>query len=81
MPAFIYNTVGTIGVLVILGTYFLLQTGRLRADQLLYSVLNLTGASCIVFSLVFDFNLPSFFVESAWVLISLIGMWRHWKKP
>ena len=81
MPPVIYNSVGTLGVVLILATYFLLQTERLRSDQLLYSAMNLAGAACILFSLVFDFNLPSFFVETAWVAISLLGIWRNWKQP
>jgi hypothetical protein len=81
MPPVIYNTIGTLGVGLILTTYFLLQTERLRSDQLLYSILNLAGASFILFSLIFDFNLPSFFVETAWVAISLLGIWRNWKQP
>ncbi|MDQ7027281.1 MAG: hypothetical protein Q9P01_01830 [Anaerolineae bacterium] len=76
MPPIIYNTVGTIGVFVILLTYFLLQTGRIQSEQVLYSLLNLVGASMILFSLFFEFNLPSFFVEVFWVAISLMGLWR-----
>lgn len=81
MPPIIYNTVGTIGVFCILITYFLLQTENLRSDQWLYSALNLAGSSMILFSLIFEFNLPSFFVEAAWVAISIMGLWRKWRQP
>lgn len=76
MPPIIYNTVGTIGVFLVLLTYFMLQTGRIRSEQVSYSLLNLAGAAMILFSLLFEFNLPSFFVEVSWVAISLMGIWR-----
>ena len=76
MESIIYNTVGTIGVAVVLLTYFLLQTERLKPNQLGYSVLNLIGASLILASLFHEFNFPSFVVEVAWVLISIMGIIR-----
>lgn len=80
MEGIIYNTVGTIGVAVILTTYFLLHTEHIQSNQLLYSVLNLIGASMILISLFYDFNFPSFIVEVAWVFISLMGIMRWFIK-
>lgn len=71
-----YDIVGTLGVAVIILTYVLLQTGKLRSEQLLYSLLNAAGAALILVSLCFTFNLPSFVVEFFWLLISLYGIWR-----
>lgn len=76
----IYNIIGTIGVVIILSTYFLLQTNRIQADELRYSVLNFIGASMILISLYHDFNFPSFVVEVAWIFISIMGMFRWWRK-
>jgi len=75
-----YNVIGTIGVAIILTTYFLLQTNRIHANELRYSVLNFFGAGMILISLIYDFNFPSFVVEVAWVLISVMGMIRWWLK-
>ena len=58
-----YDILGTIGVGVIVITYFLLQLGRIKGDQLLYSLLNGIGAALILISLYYDFNLPSVVVE------------------
>jgi hypothetical protein len=69
-----YDILGTLGVAVIIITYVLLQIERVRSDQLLYSVLNAVGASLILVSLYFDFNLPSVVVEFFWLLISLFGI-------
>ena len=51
-----YNVIGTIGVAIILTTYFLLQTNRIHANELRYSVLNFFGAGMILISLIYDFN-------------------------
>ena len=70
------NLLGLVGVGLIVVFYFLIQTGRISADQLAYSVGNGVGAALILVSLVFDFNLPSFIFESIWLAISLYGMAR-----
>jgi hypothetical protein len=43
--------VGTLGVVVILFCYYLLQTRKLRIEDALYSWLNLSGAVLILYSL------------------------------
>ena len=72
-----YDIIGTLGVAVIVVTYVLLQIERVRSDQLIYSLLNAIGASFILVSLYFDFNLPSVVVESFWLLISLFGIGKY----
>ena len=76
MSDILFNTIGTMGVACILITYFLLQTERLKSNQLRYSVLNFAGSGMILISLFYDFNFPSFIVEVAWVLISVMGILR-----
>lgn len=76
LESIFYNTVGTIGVAFILTTYFLLQTDRLKSNQLAYSILNFVGSGMILISLFYEFNFPAFVVEAAWVLISLLGILR-----
>lgn len=72
----LHDLAGGTGVLLVLGTYGLLQAGRMRADGLLYSVLNLLGALLIGYSLLFSFNLASFVIEVFWALASLWGIRR-----
>ena len=74
----IYDVLGNIGVFLILLTYLLLQIRKLSSEDLAYSVLNALGASLIIVSLLFDFNLSAFIVESFWVIISLIGISRFY---
>lgn len=72
-----YDVIGTVGVGTIIITYVLLQTGRLRSEQLSYSVLNAAGAALILISLYFEFNLPSVVVEFFWLMISVYGIGRY----
>ena len=72
-----YDIIGTVGVAVIILTYVLLQIGRIRSEQILYSLLNAVGATLILVSLYYDFNFPSFVVEFFWLLISLFGIGKY----
>ena len=72
----LHEIVGTVGVSLILLCYFLIQTGKMSAGNLPYSVINMTGALMILYSLYFEFNFASVLIESFWVLISLIGVRR-----
>jgi len=75
-----YDIIGSLGVGIIIFTYVLLQTERLRSDRPAYSILNAIGACLILVSLYFSFNLPSFIVEFFWLLISLYGVYKYFLK-
>jgi hypothetical protein len=72
-----YDILGTIGVGVIVVTYLLLQLGRIKSEQLVYSLLNGVGAALILISLYYDFNLPSVIVEVFWLVISIFGILKY----
>jgi hypothetical protein len=71
-----HDLVGNLGVLLVLGTYLLLQTGRMDMRRPAYSAGNAMGAVLILVSLAYDFNLSSFIIEIVWLLISLYGLVR-----
>ena len=73
------DLVGLVGVAMIVVTYLLLQLDKLRSADLAYSLLNALGASLIVASLIVDFNLSALLMEVFWVLISFIGIGRHFR--
>ncbi len=75
-----YDFVGSIGTLVIIGTYLLLQFGKIKSETLVYSLLNAIGAALILVSLVYSFNFSAFIVEFFWLLISLFGIGRYFLK-
>jgi hypothetical protein len=73
------DLVGLIGVAIIVVAYLLLQLEKLKSTNLSYSVMNALGASLIVASLIVDFNLSALLMEVFWVLISCIGIGRHFR--
>ena len=76
-----HDLVGNIGVLLVLGTYLLVQMGRMDIRKPVYSGANALGAVLIIVSLLHDFNLSSFVIEIAWLSISLYGLARWWRHP
>ena len=74
-----YDFVGNIGVFLILLAYLLLQTSALKSGSLNFSFLNLIGATLIIVSLYFEFNLSAFLIEFFWLIISVIGIVKSWK--
>ena len=73
------DLVGNVGVVILMVTYLLLQLDKLRSTDLSYSLLNAAGASLIVVSLLVDFNLSALVMEVFWVLISFVGIYRHFR--
>ena len=74
--------IGIAGVACVLGAYLLLQLEKVKGDGLGYLLLNLTGASLLIVSLMVTFNLASFIIEICWLAISMFGLgklaWRRW---
>ena len=75
-----YDIVGTVGVALIAVTYLLLQIGKIKSEDIRYSLLNGLGASLVIVSLLFEFNLAAFLMEAFWVLISIVGLLRYFAK-
>lgn len=75
-----YDFVGSIGVGIIILTYIWLQLGKIRSESFMYSLLNVCGASLIIFSLIYNFNFSAFIVEFFWLLISLFGIGKYFLK-
>ena len=71
-----HDLVGNLGVLCILGSYLLLQMGKVSSDSGGYLLSNALGALLVLVSLVYDFNLSAFIIESAWLAISIYGLIR-----
>ncbi|MCU1265282.1 MAG: hypothetical protein JWM21_1600 [Acidobacteria bacterium] len=69
-----YDLTGNVGVAMMVLSYLLLQLGKLRINDLSYSLTNAIGALLVLISLVYSFNLSAFLVESFWLLISLFGL-------
>lgn len=74
------DIIGVIGVILTLLAYFLLQINKMRPDKLYYSLLNAIGSVMILFSLFFVWNLSAWLMEFCWLLISISGVWKYYRK-
>lgn len=73
-----YDVISMTGVLIILVTYFLLQSERIDARSYLYSILNFIGSMMILYSLFYDWNLSAVIIEVCWAVISLFGLVKRY---
>ena len=72
-----FDVVGLLGVALTIFAYLALQARRMKGDGFMFPLLNLIGAAAILCPLILGkFNLAPFVIESAWVLISVYGLYR-----
>jgi paired small multidrug resistance pump len=79
-----WDWVGLAGTVSILFGFFMLQTGKLHGQGIVFQLTNLLGALGILVSLYGKFNVSVFLLEGTWALISGYGIWRGMrsdKKP
>ena len=74
-----YDWIGLIGSALVVGSYFLLQSGRLSGTGLPYQLVNIAGSSCILASLFGGFNLAVALLQCTWIVISVYGIARGWR--
>ena len=72
----LYHYVGIAGVAFYLIAYALLQLGLLRGSDYRYTLMNMAAASCVLISLIDEFNLSSFLIQVSWIVISIVGLAR-----
>jgi len=73
------DLIGILGVFIIIVAYMLLQLEKMVTQDLSFSVLNTLGALLVIISLLYDWNLASFLMESIWMLISMYGILKYYK--
>ncbi|MDG2047138.1 MAG: hypothetical protein P8J79_07955 [Halioglobus sp.] len=76
----IIDAIGLLGTLMVVLAYFLLQLEKINPKSLSYNMINLAGATFLLFSLCFNFNLASLVIEVFWIGASLIGLWKYWRR-
>ncbi len=74
------DVIGSIGTLLIVLTYLLLQINKIQSHSFLYSFLNLLGALLLAYSLLYNWNFASFMIEVFWIIISLIGLVKYFMR-
>lgn len=76
----LFDVIGMLGVTMILATYAMAQLDHINVKGINYSALNALGAWLILVSLVIDFNLSAFMIEICWLFISLVGIFKAFKR-
>ncbi len=80
MQTNVIDAIGLLGTLMVVLAYVLLQLERIDPKSLSYNMINLAGATLLLFSLCFNFNLASLAIEVFWIGASLIGLWKYWRR-
>lgn len=70
------DLLGLAGSIAIALTYLANLQGAVKTEGWLYSLLNFAGASLILLSLCWTWNLPAAVMEGFWALISAYGLAR-----
>lgn len=79
MIPIIFDIIGMMGTLLVVGAFFLMQLGKINPKGFQYNFINLSGAILLLISLTYNFNLASFVIEVFWIVASLIGIFNYYK--
>ena len=71
-----FDLVGNVGVLLMVIAYLLLQLEKLESSSFSYLITNTLGATLVIISLRYRFNLSAFLMEAFWLVISIYGLMK-----
>lgn len=72
----VYDSIGLLGVGLYVLAYMGVQIGQIDGNRISYTCLNGAAATCILFSMLGDFNLASALVNGLFMMFSMIGAAR-----
>lgn len=75
--AMFYQVISLLGAVLILTAYVALQTGHLKSTNRWFSVLNFVGSALLTWVAFVDWRIGFIFLEAAWALLSLPGIFRR----
>jgi len=76
MTDFVLNAGGVFGVLLMLVAYAGIHFDRLDPKRVTALLMNLSGSSLVLLSMLHAFNLSAFLMEAAWAVIAVFGLVR-----
>lgn len=73
----LYRAIGVVGFFAYLFGFAALQFNHIRGQSAAYALINIFAASCVLVSLVTDFNLASMLIQCIWIFIAIAGLWSR----
>lgn len=71
----VLQCIGVLGSLTYVCVFFLVQSGRLCGNSVVYPCCLLIAATCVAASLSTAFNLAAFLIQVSFISISIFGIW------
>lgn len=75
----IINLIGSLGAVLCVIMYFLLQCRKCSINNYPYSIISSIGSACLFASLMVNWNLGSVLIETFWLFISIFGIYQVWR--
>ena len=72
----IVTALGLVGVGIVLLAFGLVSSGRIAASNARYQLMNILGTVGVLLSLIAQWNLSSFILNAAWLVIGIVGLIR-----
>jgi hypothetical protein len=72
------ETLGSIGVSILLIAFFLNMRKLVKTESLLYSILNLIGAGLACYASWLIPYFPFVILEGVWTILSLVAVMKRW---
>jgi len=75
----IYEIIGWMGTVCVLGAYLLLTLNKIKADSKMYQLLNVLGSLALILNGFVHKAMPSVGVNFFWILIAFYGLYKSKK--
>ena len=72
------EAIGWAGVIFYVFSYFLLSTGKLKANSYLFHLLNILGAIGLIIDSSYEDDKPNLAVNTIWLLIGLFAIGKRY---
>ncbi|MFT6426613.1 MAG: hypothetical protein ACJAX9_002998 [Celeribacter sp.] len=71
------SIIGLLGFGLYVLNYILLTSQRVHSYQCRFFAVNLVAAACVLISQLASFNLPATLIQSFWIVLSLIAIFKR----
>lgn len=75
----IYEIIGWIGTVLVLGAYLLLTLNKIKVDSKIYQLLNVFGSLALITNGLIHRTMPSVAINFFWILIAFYGLYNSKK--